>query len=168
MGKAGLILEPCPPNFENQYNFWRCVNDIEIIFWYLLVSDFQRSVWSVQSISVTCPCSIIQYSITYTLYLSGMDHSLLEVPMILERIMRKKTKTNPMIPETLWAGVMPCSELLRPVIWKTAWIDQMAHPHFTLVAKKECLWNKAKQRCRLNTKPWWLELLPNDYGIDDK
>ena len=49
MGVAGLIFEPYPPNFENQYNFWRCSNDFLIC---LLVSDFQRSVWSVPSISV--------------------------------------------------------------------------------------------------------------------
>ena len=39
---AGLIFEPHPPNFENQYNFWRCLNGIVIIFLIsLLVSDFQ-------------------------------------------------------------------------------------------------------------------------------
>ena len=35
MGVAGLIFEPHPPNFENQYNFWRCLNDIKMIFSYL-------------------------------------------------------------------------------------------------------------------------------------
>ena len=35
MGVAGLNLEPCPPNFENQNNFWRCSNYIKMIFWYL-------------------------------------------------------------------------------------------------------------------------------------
>ena len=35
MGMAGLIFEPRPPNFENQYNFWRCLSGIKIIFWYL-------------------------------------------------------------------------------------------------------------------------------------
>ena len=53
MGVAGLIFEPQPPNFENQYNFWRCSNDAKMIFLIsVLVSDFQRSVWSVPSISV--------------------------------------------------------------------------------------------------------------------
>ena len=51
MGVEGLIFEPRPPSFENQYNFWRCLNDFLV---HLLVSDFQRSVWSVQSISVAC------------------------------------------------------------------------------------------------------------------
>ena len=32
MGVAGLIFEPHPPNFENQYNFWRCSNDAKIFF----------------------------------------------------------------------------------------------------------------------------------------
>jgi hypothetical protein len=73
-----------------------------------------------------------------------MDHSLLEVPMILELIMRKKMKTTPMTHGTPGAGVQRCtltvcSELLRVVIWKTASIGQMVDPHFTLVAKKECL-----------------------------
>ena len=35
MGVAGLIFEPHPPNFENQYNFWRCLNGTKKIFWYL-------------------------------------------------------------------------------------------------------------------------------------
>ena len=55
MGVAGLIFEPRPPNFENQYNFWRCLSGIKIIFWYLyyLVSDFQK-------ISVSAP-SILKH-----------------------------------------------------------------------------------------------------------
>ena len=32
MGVAGIIFEPHPPNFENLYNFWRCLNGIKIIF----------------------------------------------------------------------------------------------------------------------------------------
>ena len=35
MGVAGLIFEPHPPNFENQYNFWKCSNDAKMIFWFL-------------------------------------------------------------------------------------------------------------------------------------
>ena len=33
MGVAGLIFEPCPPNFENQYNFWSscCKNNVFFI-----------------------------------------------------------------------------------------------------------------------------------------
>ena len=34
MGVAGLIFESYPPNFENQYNFWRYLNGIKTIFWY--------------------------------------------------------------------------------------------------------------------------------------
>ena len=30
MGVAGLIFEPRPPNFENQYSFWRCLSGIKI------------------------------------------------------------------------------------------------------------------------------------------
>ena len=37
-----------------------------------------------------------------------------------------------------------------------------------LGGKKECLWNKAKQSCWLSIKPWWPELQPNDYEIDQK
>ena len=33
IGMAGLIFQPHPPNFENQYNF--CSNDPEMIFWFL-------------------------------------------------------------------------------------------------------------------------------------
>ena len=33
MGVAGLIFEPHPPNFQNQYNFFRCTNDVTMIFW---------------------------------------------------------------------------------------------------------------------------------------
>jgi hypothetical protein len=40
MGMAGLIFEPHPPNFENQYNFLRCLNDAKMILTSLLVSDF--------------------------------------------------------------------------------------------------------------------------------
>jgi hypothetical protein len=32
MGVAGLIFEPRPPDFENQYNFLRCLNNIKMIF----------------------------------------------------------------------------------------------------------------------------------------
>ena len=35
MGMAGLIFEPHSPNFENQYNFWRCSIDAKMIFWFL-------------------------------------------------------------------------------------------------------------------------------------
>ena len=53
MGMAGLIFEPRPPNIENQYNFWRCLIDSKMIFFLSLqVLNFQRSVWSVPSISV--------------------------------------------------------------------------------------------------------------------
>ena len=31
MGVAGLIFEPHPPNFQNQYNFWRFSNDVKMI-----------------------------------------------------------------------------------------------------------------------------------------
>ena len=40
MGVASLVFEPHPPNFENYF------------LTSLLVSDFERSVWSVPSISV--------------------------------------------------------------------------------------------------------------------
>ena len=32
MDIAGLNFEPCPLNFENQYNFRRCSNDAKMIF----------------------------------------------------------------------------------------------------------------------------------------
>ena len=35
MGVAGLIFEPHPPDFKNPYNFWKCSNEVEVIFWYL-------------------------------------------------------------------------------------------------------------------------------------
>ena len=35
MGVVGLIFEPHPPNFENQYNFLRCSNDAKMIFGFL-------------------------------------------------------------------------------------------------------------------------------------
>ena len=31
-GVAGLIIEPSPPNFEKQYNFWRCLSGISTSF----------------------------------------------------------------------------------------------------------------------------------------
>ena len=48
MGEAALIFEPCPPNFENQYNFWRCLNGTKIIF-----DIFTSFIFS--EISVECP-----------------------------------------------------------------------------------------------------------------
>ena len=46
MGVAGLIFEPRPPNFENHYNFWRCLNGIKTIFWYLFwFQIFRKSGW---------------------------------------------------------------------------------------------------------------------------
>ena len=36
MGVSGLIFEPHFPNFENQYNFWRCSNDVHMIFFLFL------------------------------------------------------------------------------------------------------------------------------------
>ena len=32
MSVAGLIFESHPPNFENQYNFWRCLIDAKMFF----------------------------------------------------------------------------------------------------------------------------------------
>ena len=52
MRMLGLIFEPHSPKFEDQYNFFRCLNHANMIFLFLRVSDFQRSVWSVLSISV--------------------------------------------------------------------------------------------------------------------
>jgi len=57
MGVAGLIFEPRPLNFENQHNFWRCLNDIKTFFLIsLLVSDFQKISVSVQSMSLVNWC----------------------------------------------------------------------------------------------------------------
>ena len=57
MGVAGLIFEPHPPNFANQYNFWRCSKDVQMIFLIsLLVSYFQRSVWECSLHICSCPC----------------------------------------------------------------------------------------------------------------
>ena len=59
MGMAGLIFEPRPPNFENQYNFGRCLNGIKTFFSIsLLVSDFQK-------ISVSAP-SILKHLLDLT------------------------------------------------------------------------------------------------------
>ena len=58
MGMAGLIFEPHPPNFENQYNFWRCSNDAIMIF------DFSTG-FRFSKISVECSfhlCSCPWYS----------------------------------------------------------------------------------------------------------
>ena len=33
-GVAHPILKPHPPNFQNQYNFWKSSNDITMTFWY--------------------------------------------------------------------------------------------------------------------------------------
>ena len=55
--KPGLIFEPRLPNFENQYNFWRCLNGIKTFFLIsLLVSDFQKISVSVHSIPEARPC----------------------------------------------------------------------------------------------------------------
>ena len=62
MGVAGLIFEPRPPNFENQYNFWRCLNGIKTFFDISISFRFSK-------ISVECtlhseapPCPIPQSS----------------------------------------------------------------------------------------------------------
>ena len=63
MGVAGLIFEPLPPNFENQYNFEEVLMILRLFFdtsTGFRFSDFQRSVWSVQSISVACPCMYLE------------------------------------------------------------------------------------------------------------
>ena len=49
MGMAGLIFEPRPPNFEKQYNIWKCLNDIEMIFWYLYWFQIFRDQYGVSS-----------------------------------------------------------------------------------------------------------------------
>jgi hypothetical protein len=51
MGMAGLAFEPCPPIFENQYNFGRCSNDAKIIF------DFSTG-FGFSKISVECSVHI--------------------------------------------------------------------------------------------------------------
>jgi hypothetical protein len=57
MGVAGLIFEPHPPNFEDQYNIWRCSNDAKMI------NDFSTG-FRFSKISVecsvhlcSCPCT---------------------------------------------------------------------------------------------------------------
>ena len=61
MGMVGLIFEPYPLNFENQYNFWRCSNDARIIFLIsLLVSNF-----SVECSVHSCSCSCASLLRTY-------------------------------------------------------------------------------------------------------
>ena len=35
MSVAGPILKLRPSNFAKSYNFYRCINDISITFWYL-------------------------------------------------------------------------------------------------------------------------------------
>ena len=61
--KAGLIFESLPPNFENQYIFLKMVLKI-VFFTSLLVSDFQKSVWSVHSIGygMNSPFEIAQFN----------------------------------------------------------------------------------------------------------
>ena len=54
MGVAGLIFEPHPPNFENQYSLRDVQMMLKRFLITLLVSDFQRSVWSVPLIP-ECP-----------------------------------------------------------------------------------------------------------------
>ena len=67
---AGLILKPHPPNFENQYNF----EDVQMLLkWFLIslhVSDFQRLMWNVLSISAAVhgllqDCNLIYVSTRY-------------------------------------------------------------------------------------------------------
>ena len=62
MGVADLIFEPHPPNFGNQYNFWRCSNDVKMIFLIsLLFSDFQRLVCECSVHICSCPWSIFLF-----------------------------------------------------------------------------------------------------------
>ena len=56
MGMAGLIFEPYPPNFKNQYNFWRCSNDAK------KKSDFSTG-FRFLKVSVECSCHI--YSLSF-------------------------------------------------------------------------------------------------------
>ena len=70
MGVAGLIFEPHPPNFKNQCDFWRCSNDPKMIS--LLVSDFQRSVWSVPSISVAVLALVVQIAANLSCQLANI------------------------------------------------------------------------------------------------
>ena len=53
---TGLIR---PPNFENQYNFWRCLNDMKMIFWYL----YWFQIFRFSEISVECSVHICSLSL---------------------------------------------------------------------------------------------------------
>ena len=62
VGVAGLIFESHPPNFGNQYRFWRCSNDVKMIFLIsLLFSDFQRLVCECSVHICSCPWSIFLF-----------------------------------------------------------------------------------------------------------
>ena len=53
-GMAGISYEPHPHNFQNLYNFWRCINVINIIFWYFCsVLIFKNSQWVIR------PCTSV-------------------------------------------------------------------------------------------------------------
>ena len=59
MGVAGLIFEPRPPNFENQYNFGRCSNDAKMIFWHLYWFQIFKDQCGVFVHICSCPCIIV-------------------------------------------------------------------------------------------------------------
>ena len=53
MGMASLMFDSHPPNFENLYNFYRCSNDVKMIFWYFYwFQIFKDQYGSVPSIPV--------------------------------------------------------------------------------------------------------------------
>ena len=58
MGVAGLIFEPYPPNFENQYNFWRCSSDAKNFFDFSTGFRFSKVSVECSAHICSCPCIV--------------------------------------------------------------------------------------------------------------
>jgi hypothetical protein len=72
MGVASLFFEPRPSNSENQYNLWRCLNNIKIIF--DISTGFRFS-----EISVECPVHICSFSLSGITVESGTHVKIVKI-----------------------------------------------------------------------------------------
>ena len=102
MGIAGSIFELQPPNFQKMCIFWRCTNDIFIIFCYLLRFQFCKKCQSLPVHSRVVPglgnlaskSSLIVLAL-YRIFFGFQDHGAIDWAPLIENPLCFVQKTFP-------------------------------------------------------------------------
>ena len=95
---AGLIFEPHPPNFENQYNFWRCSNNVDFFSFFNFSTGFRFS-----KVSVECSVHIFScpwLTIISLFHFQFHTNNFLGLSLIHQRL--KILLNHPQLPDCPW------------------------------------------------------------------